>query len=283
LGVSASSAATPRRRRVAREPARVPRGACLLSARNLRVERRRRTVLTHGDLDVRAGEVVALVGPNGAGKSTLLAALAGDVALADGTIDLMGAPLGSWSATELAMRRAVLPQEVVVTFPFLVRDVVRMGRAPWAHSPAREVDDAVIAQALRDSDTAYLTTRTYTTLSGGERARVSLARVWAQSTQLVLLDEPTAALDVHHQELVMGLARRRADAGDGIVVVLHDLALAARHADRVVLLSDGRVAADGPPVDVLEPGRLSRVYDHEIEVLAHPRTGALLVVPRGAG
>jgi iron complex transport system ATP-binding protein len=256
-------------------------GDPLAEAHDVSIARDGRPVVHNADLSVRAGEVVALVGPNGAGKSTLLSSVAGDVGTAGGAVLIDGEPLASWTPTELAMRRAVLPQTATVSFPFTVHDIVRMGRAPWARTAHAEVDDAVIADALAVTDTAHLATRPHTALSGGERARVALARVCAQDTQLLLLDEPTAALDVRHQELVLELVRRRAARDDGVVVVLHDLGLAARHVDRVVLIAAGRVVADGRPRDVLEPQVLSTVYDHEIEVLPHPRTGALLIVPRG--
>jgi iron complex transport system ATP-binding protein len=228
---------------------------------------------------VRAGELVALVGPNGAGKTTLLAALAGDVGRAAGRVEVDGAALEGWTPLDLARRRAVLPQQVQLGFPFLVEEVVAMGRSPWAGTDAEARDAAAVAAALQEADVAHLVGRRFPTLSGGERARVALARVLAQSTQLVLLDEPTAALDVHHQEVVLAALRRRVDGGAGVVVVLHDLDLAAAHADRVVVVARGRVAADGPPAAVLTGPRLSDVYAHPIEVLPHPRTGAPLVVP----
>jgi iron complex transport system ATP-binding protein len=122
--------------------------------------------------------------------------------------------------------------------------------------------------------------RPFSALSGGERARVALARVLAQRAPLLLLDEPTAALDLRHQELVLRLCRERARAGDAVVVVLHDLSLAAAYADRIALLRRGRIAADGPPARVLAEGLLSEVYEQPVEVVPHPRTEALLVVPR---
>jgi len=255
----------------------------LAAARSVTVELGGRHVVAGASVQVRAGELVALIGPNGAGKSTLLGALAGDLRVIEGEVSVDGRPIGDWSATELAMRRAVLPQSVTVSFPFTTRDVVRMGRAPWARSRCADHDDDAVAEALQATDVAHLASRSFTTLSGGERARVALARVLAQDAQLVLLDEPTAALDVHHQELVLDVARARTARGDGVVVVLHDLAVAARHVHRVVLLAAGTVVADGPPDEVFEPALLSRVYDHDIEVLRHPVTGALLVVPRATG
>lgn len=252
----------------------------MVAARGVSVHLGGRAVLEGADLAVAAGEVVALVGPNGAGKSTFLAALAGDVEVAAGEVDLLGAPLASWSPGDLALRRSVLPQQVSVTFPFTVREVVEMGRAPWVHADGDPDGDVVVDAVIDECDVAHLAHRHIPTLSGGERARVALARVLAQEAPLLFLDEPTAALDLHHQELVLRLARRRAEGGVAVVVVLHDLGLAAAHSDRIAVLSGGRVVADGPPATVLEDDLLSSVYHHPIEVLAHPRTGAPLVLPR---
>jgi iron complex transport system ATP-binding protein len=166
-----------------------------------------------------------------------------------------------------------------MSFPFEVRAIVQMGRSPWAGSAAEDDDDSIVEAAMAEADVLDLADRRFPTLSGGEKARVALARVLAQGTQLLLLDEPTAALDLHHQEHVLTVARARVAAGLGAVVVLHDLGLAAAFADRVVVLSDGRVVADGPPVDVCTAALLSDVYRHEVEVLPHPRTGTPLVLP----
>ncbi|WFB09852.1 heme ABC transporter ATP-binding protein [Streptomyces sp. LX-29] len=248
-----------------------------------RVRLAERTVLVEVDLRVTAGEVLALVGPNGAGKSTLLAALAADLAAEGGTVRIAGRPVADWSARELALRRAVLPQSATLSFPFTVEEVVRMGRAPWAGTAAEDEDDEAVRAALAAAEVAEFAGRPFSALSGGERARVALARVLAQRTGLLLLDEPTAALDLRHQELVLRLCRERAAAGDAVVVVLHDLGLAAAYADRVAVLHKGRVAADGPPAEVFDAELLSRVYRQPVEVLRHPRTGALLVLPRRDG
>jgi len=266
--------------RQARVPDRVARGAPLIAASGVTVELGGRAIVRDIGLEVRAGEVVALVGPNGSGKSTLLAALSGDLPVAAGAVELDGAPLGGWSPTELAMRRAVLPQHPVVTFPFTVGQIVRMGRAPWGTTPRAADDPAEVRAALASTDVTALRARVFTTLSGGEQARVMLARVLAQHTQLLVLDEPTAALDLHHQEVVLETARARAVAGDGVLVVLHDLGSAGACADRVALLSEGRIVACGPPQEVLVAGVLSEVYRHEVDVLTHPTTGELLVLPR---
>ncbi|MBZ6195173.1 heme ABC transporter ATP-binding protein [Streptomyces olivaceus] len=255
-------------------------GEVLAEAEALRVLLGGRPVLDGVDVRVRAGEVLALVGPNGAGKSTLLGALAADVPAAEGVVRVHGRPVSAWSAPELALRRAVLPQSASLSFPFPVEEVVRMGRAPWAGGDEADEDDAVVADAMSRTEVTGFAGRPFSALSGGERARVALARVLAQRAPLLLLDEPTAALDLRHQELVLRLCRERARAGDAVVVVLHDLALAAAYADRVAVLRAGRVAADGPPAEVFAEELLSEVYGQPVEVLPHPRTGALLVLPR---
>ncbi|MCQ4210280.1 heme ABC transporter ATP-binding protein [Streptomyces longispororuber] len=254
-------------------------GDTVAEARGLHLELSGRAVLSGVDLTVRAGEVLALVGPNGAGKSTLLAALSADLAPSAGEIRIAGRAASAWPAAELALRRALLPQSATLSFPFAVGDVVRMGRAPWAGTAHEERDDEAVAAALAATDTTAFTDRPFSALSGGERARVALARVLAQSAPLLLLDEPTAALDLRHQELVLRICRERAAAGDAVVVVLHDLGLAAAHADRAAVLHGGRVRAVGPPPEVFDAALLTDVYQHPVEVLPHPRTGAPLVVP----
>ncbi|QKZ21978.1 heme ABC transporter ATP-binding protein [Streptomyces chartreusis] len=253
-------------------------GDTLAEAVDLRVRLGSREVLCGVSVAVRAGEVLALVGPNGAGKSTLLGALAADLPAAEGVVRIHGRPATEWTAPELALRRAVLPQSATLSFPFTVEDVVRMGRAPHAASPAE--DDLAVAAAMAATEVSDFAVRPFSALSGGERARVALARVLAQRTPLLLLDEPTAALDLKHQELVLRVCRERARAGDAVVVVLHDLGLAAAYAHRVAILRAGRVAADGPPAEVFSERLLSEVYDQPVEVLSHPRTGELLVNPR---
>ncbi|HNI35230.1 MAG TPA: heme ABC transporter ATP-binding protein [Microthrixaceae bacterium] len=267
-------------RRVTRLPDASAPGDVVLSARGVHVRFGQVEVLAGIDLDVRAGEVVALVGPNGAGKSTLLGALSGDIDALPGTVTVNGTSVADWTSLELALRRGVLPQRSDVSFPFTVEQVVRMGREPWRNTEAEDADDVIVAWATESTDVVALMGREFPSLSGGEQARAALARVLAQQPGLLLLDEPTASLDIAHQEQVLGIARTRAEAGDAVVVVLHDLGLAAAHADRVVVVSGGVVVADGPPADVMTDALLSAVYGCAIEVLRHPRTGALMVLPR---
>ena len=260
-------------------PAQVPVGDIVFRASGVSVNRGGRDILAGVDLTVRAGEVLALIGPNGAGKSTLLGVLSNDVERSAGSVEFAGRPLGDWSLAEQSRRRSVLLQDNQVLFPFTVHQVVEMGRAPWRRTPLEDEDNEAIAEAIDLADIAHLGSRRVPSLSGGERARSAFARVIAGRTGVLLLDEPTAALDLKHQESVLGLARQRADAGDAVIVVLHDLNLAAAHSDRIALLRAGRIAAEGTPEAVLTAETVSEVYDYPVEVIRHPRSGRAFVVP----
>ncbi|MWB97290.1 heme ABC transporter ATP-binding protein [Agromyces seonyuensis] len=275
-------------------PIRMPRGdaapaatvapgpggvAAALEAVGARVVVEGAVLLDGVDFTAHPGRVHSLIGPNGAGKSTLLGVLAGDRAATAGEVRLGGRPLADIHLRDLARERAVLTQEHAVTFPFPAREIVEMGRHPWAKTPAEDDDERMIAEAMRLTDVAHLAERTLPSLSGGERARVALARVLAQATPILLLDEPTAALDLKHQEDVLRLARERATAGATVVVVLHDLGLAAAYSDDVTLIAHGAVVATGAPSDVLTAERIEAVYGQPVEVLPHPRTGVPLILP----
>lgn len=232
-------------------------------AHGVTVVKQGRTILDNASMSANAGEVTGLIGPNGAGKSTLLAALSGDIPIAGGTVELAGKETSRSNARELARTRAVMLQDVAVAFSFLVRDVVEMGRHPWGAGPedAEIVDDALAATGM-----THLQDREVVTLSGGERSRAAFARVLAQRTPVVFLDEPTAAMDVRYQEQTMGLVRTLAAKGVTVIVVLHDLQLAARYCDRVVCLKEGTIAASGPVHEVYSGDVLSAVYDWPIAV-----------------
>ncbi|QYH34700.1 heme ABC transporter ATP-binding protein [Salinibacterium sp. M195] len=250
----------------------------MISARNIAVRLDSRAILTDVSLDVHEGEVLALVGPNGAGKSTLLSVLSGDRKPDSGTVTIDGRDVGGIRHAELARLRAVLTQENSVSFPFRVSEVVAMGRSPWARLVESRDDVAVVNEALDVTDVAHLGERRYTTLSGGEKARVSLARVLAQRTPVVFLDEPTAALDLRHQEDVMRVARSMAEDGRAVVVVLHDLSLAGAYSDRLALIAHGKLDAIGTPSEVLTAARVERVYGLAVDL--HDVGGHPVVVPR---
>lgn len=230
-------------------------------------------------LELRAGEVLALLGPNGAGKSTLLSAISGELETSSGSIEFLDKPLGDWGLKALSRLRSVLLQEHQLMFPFSTVEVVEMGRAPWHRTPAEEEDAEAIQEAIATADVTHLHSRRVPTLSGGERARVSFARVLAGRTGVVMLDEPTAALDLKHQEAVLQTVRELAAAGAAVLVVIHDLTLAAAYADRVTLLKQGRIAATGTPAEVLTTETVSAIYDTPVEVIKNPRNGDLLVLP----
>jgi iron complex transport system ATP-binding protein len=250
----------------------------VLALRDVTVHRERRTVLAGVDLAVHAGELLVVVGPNGSGKSTLLAVLAGDLHPSSGTALLEGRPLRGWSVHDLARRRTVVVQQSQAAFGFTARDVVRMGRAPWSEATA--ATEHRVDAALDHFEAQCFADRPVHQLSGGERARIDLARALAQDTPIVLLDEPTAALDLRHAHTALTAARQLARLGHTVVAVVHDLALAAAYADRIALLHKGELAALGSPETVLTAARLSEVYGHQVVVLPHPIDGTPLVLAR---
>jgi len=222
-----------------------------LTAQGLSVELGGQTVLAGIDLVVRAGEVLAIVGPNGAGKTTLIRALAGMIP-AEGTIRLGNRDLAAARPAERARKIAYLPQGHQVYWPMPVREVVALGRLPHgAGTTLSPADRAAVQDAIAECGVTAFAERPVTTLSGGERSRVALARILAVQAEIILADEPTASLDPYYQLAVLGLLRRRADAGAAVAIVVHDFALASRFADRVALLADGRLARLGTPAEVL--------------------------------
>jgi len=255
----------------------------MVAVDNLQVVRGRETVLSDISLALQPGEVLGVLGPNGAGKSTLLGALCGELAPSQGVVRLAGRPLVQWSGPERARRLAVLPQVSTLGFAFRVEEVVGMGRLPHDSGMAR--DNEIVSAALEAADAAHLRGRSYLALSGGERQRVHLARVlaqlWpgAQGTTL-LLDEPTSALDPLHQHTTLQAVRAFADRGAAVLVILHDLNLAARYCDRILLLAHGKACAQGTPQQVLQPEMLLAVFGLEVLVQVHPERGHPLIIAR---
>lgn len=259
-------------------PEHQPTGTVMVEARDLHARRGDRNVLEAIDLRVAAGEFVALVGPNGTGKSTLLSVLAGDLEFDSGSVRFLDRPLDEWTPSALSRRRAVLTQKNDVSFPFTVRDVVSMGRSPWINTGIDD-DDEVVDEALATADIVDLADRSISGLSGGEAARVAFARMLAQRTQLVMLDEPTAALDIHHAERTLAAVHELTRTGCAALVVLHNLEAAAAYADLVAVLDAGRIVAFGKPTDTLTSELLSTVYAHDIRVTPDPVTGTPMIRP----
>jgi iron complex transport system ATP-binding protein len=235
-----------------------------LSAGSVNVSIGTKEIVRDASLSINAGELVALVGPNGAGKTTLMRALAGLVP-ARGTIVLADKPLGSLTLRERARIVSYLPQGHIFHWPMNVESIVMLGRAPHADafSDATPHDRAAVAHALAVTETQGFAERPVTTLSGGEKARVALARALATQAQVLLADEPTAALDPRHQLVVMELLHSAARNGNAILAIMHDLTLAARFADRVLVMNEGRIVAEGPPAEALASELLASVFGVE--------------------
>ncbi len=232
-------------------------------------------------MEVPTGSLYAVLGPNGSGKSTLMKALLGSVPVAAGRALLDGRPTGSWTRKERARSVGVVPQGETIAFPLTVREMVAMGRYPYlgALGVERNHDRAAVARALEQCDVAELADRDVTTLSGGEFQRVLIARALAQEPRALVLDEPTASLDIRHEMAILELLRASVDRGMTVVLVTHGLDLAGRFADRMLLLSEGRVAAEGTPADVLRSDVLESVYRWPVDVTVDPDTGVTRVTP----
>ena len=233
------------------------------------------------DFALEAGLMVGLVGPNGAGKSTLLRLLMGLLPAGAGTIQLEGKPLSEYSRRALAQRLTLVPQDTAIGYGFSVEEVVAMGRHPYLRrfQPPGAQDRAIVEEAMRSTDVAAMAQRSITALSGGERQRVLIARAIAQQTPVVLLDEATANLDLCHQLEVMELAQALARRGCLVIAAMHDLTLASRYCDRLLMLAQGRVVADGAPTDVLRPDHLRRYFAVETTVRQANDVPGLAITP----
>ncbi|HVH11995.1 MAG TPA: ABC transporter ATP-binding protein [Longimicrobium sp.] len=236
-------------------------------------------------IDIPAGATTAVLGPNGSGKSTLLRLLLGVIRPSAGTVDFQDRPLATWGREALAREVGVVPQGEEAVFPMSVRELVAMGRYPHLGAWRREgeADHRAVEDAMDRCDVRDLAARAVPTLSGGERQRARLARALAQEAPTLALDEPTAALDVAHEMAIFELLRDLAHAGRTVLLVTHNLNLAARYADRLVLLDGGRLAAEGTPAQVLTRETVERVYGWPVQIAPHPGpgpdTGAPQVVP----
>ncbi len=233
------------------------------------------------NLDVASGESLALIGPNGSGKSTLLKVTSGVLRPRMGSVRLDDTPLTELAARRIARRLAMVAQERPMGFDFTVREVVAMGRIPHSRrfAPASAEDRRAIEHALDLADVRGLADRSIRAVSGGERQRVFLGMALAQEPDALLLDEPTTHLDLHHQIQFMSIVRERARMGITVLVAIHDLTLAAQTADRIALMSEGRIVVTGAPREVLTAPNVQRVFDVEAVVGEHPEMGTTYVLP----
>ena len=244
--------------------------APMIEANALCMKVRQATLLDHVNVQFRGGETVAIVGPNGAGKSTLLRSLSGDLRCTGGNVRLKGRDLTSFSSRDLANHRVMLSQHVSVSFPFTVEEIVAMG----AGDRPRTVTAPLVDAAIAELDLAPFRHRELPTLSGGEQQRAHFARVLVQlacgeaqhGPGVLLLDEPTSSLDLRHQINLVETAKRRARTGTAVIAVLHDLNLAVRFADRIIVLRKGVVAADGSPSETITDAMIRDVFEVETSI-----------------
>ena len=250
-----------------------------ISARKLYYEVDAETLLDGVTMHAGRGQLVGLIGPNGAGKTTLLRAVSGILGYRDGTVRLEGADLESLSSREIAAGLALVPQIAPYTHGFTSIELVLMGRYP--HLGRFQIegkeDDRIARDAMRLTETEQFADRTLDTLSGGERQRVFVSRALAQQPRVLLLDEPTSNLDVLHQLKVFDLVRRLVDDGLTAIAAIHDLNMAARYCDRLLLLSGGRVIAEGTPEEVLTPTTIESAFGVRAAVYREPVTGSLAI------
>jgi ABC-type cobalamin/Fe3+-siderophores transport system ATPase subunit len=237
----------------------------LLSAHSLQLSVNKKLILDDISLDIHANELVGLIGPNGAGKSSLLRIIAGLLAPSCGTVTYtlndVQQPIAKIPAKQKAKFLAYLAQHETPAWPLDVRHLVALGRSPWQnYSRAHQVDTLAINNAMQTTEVAHLAERPITELSGGELQRVMLARVFAGRPQLIVADEPIASLDIYHQLHIMELLQIHAQSGGSVIAALHDLSLAARFCSRLLLIDNGKIVAQGKPIDVLTTENIAAVY-----------------------
>ncbi|MFC0582166.1 heme ABC transporter ATP-binding protein [Micrococcoides hystricis] len=238
-----------------------------------------RNILSGVDMQLKKGTLNVIIGPNGAGKSTLIDVLSGEDQPRSGKVEIFGRDLRSMTVLEQAQQRAVMAQETAVSFAFTVEEIVEMGRQCWAKTPCRELDQQNVTQAIQLAQLDHLAEARITEVSGGERQRAAFARVLAQDTPLIILDEPVAAMDIKHQEQTLQTIRRLCTEGRTALVVLHDLSFAAHYADQLILLAQGQVVSAGKPQVVCDPEILSAVYETRLHVHTDMAGKVISIVP----
>lgn len=259
------------------------RHAALFNIDRVSVTLERRPILSSVSLTVMRGQVLGLIGHNGSGKSTLIRLLARQSRPSAGTIRFLDRPLGAWGQRDFARQVAYLPQQPPTAGGLLGQELVALGRFPWHGALGRFTSDdhRKVEEALALTDTTMFADRAVDSLSGGERQRVWLAMLMAQNASVLLLDEPTSALDLAHQIEVLALVQRLArERGLTVVVVLHEINMAARYCDRLVALRAGRVIEDGAPEHLMQSATLERVFGLPMGVVAHPENGSPIAYVR---
>ncbi|MCB5189696.1 heme ABC transporter ATP-binding protein [Methylobacillus arboreus] len=246
-----------------------------------------KTLLSDINLMIAPGELVAICGPNGAGKSSLIRLLSGELKPSVGEVLWDSKPLSEWSLLKLARQRALMQQHAEVGFSYTALEIILLGRHPHHQGTSRPQDYQIATAAMEEVDASHLADQVYTTLSGGEQARVQMARVLAQiweaaaGPRLLLLDEPTAALDPRQQHRILDIARKWANKGDvAVVAIVHDLNLAAQYADRIALLRDGRLQAVGEVETIMTPAMVEACFDLPCVLLNHPDGGTPMIAAR---
>ncbi len=248
----------------------------VITARNLQLQLAGKVLLDNFSIDIKAGEITALLGPNGAGKSTLLKILCGEITPESGNVAFFNRDIHDWQRAELARHLGILPQHSSLSFAFTCKEVVELGTMPLCLS--RQEIDRITMQTMHNTDVIHLAQRLYPTLSGGEKQRIHFARVLTQLSQshdkcILMLDEPTSALDLAHQHKTLQIAQTMAAKGAAVIIVLHDLNLAAQYAQRMVIIQHGKIQADGSPWQALKPEIINTVYGWHISVHPHPVHG----------
>ncbi|MFL0802651.1 MAG: heme ABC transporter ATP-binding protein [Agarilytica sp.] len=249
----------------------------VLSVDHVSVKKEERDLLKNISVALNNGEVLAIIGPNGAGKTTLLNTISGELIPNQGAVQVCGHRFNDWGIPIRAKSLAVLPQLSLLNFPYTVHEVVSLGRTP--HSTGVEIDDTIIHDAMVLMDIEYLSERLYPQLSGGEKQRVQLARVMTQiwrdedaEQRLLLLDEPTTALDIAHQQMLMNAVATFAKNGAAVCMVVHDVNIAANFADKVIALRDGETLAVGKAEEVITEEVMTELFGAKIDVVEHPKT-----------
>lgn len=257
-----------------------------LSLQSIQVAYNGKAILKDVSLEVRPGEILALVGPNGAGKTTLIRTASGILTPLQGRVQVNEQDIHRLTPAERARWMAVVPQARQLPSTFTVIQTVMLGRTPylgWLGFPKKE-DEEMVQQVLRRTQLEDFANRRIGELSGGEQQRVLLARALAQNTPILLLDEPTAHLDLHHQALILKLVQQTVrECGLAVLLAIHDLNLVSLYADRVVLLVNGRLQREGLPAQVLTKSEIERAYGVEVELLEHPRLSAPFIIPHTNG